>query len=157
MLGLKTYKYTELATSMQPSIAPGDMCLCCMKINTEKIKRGTIVLLRHDHYDYLLTKRVIARENELIEIEDQNTYIDKILINEPYAFFAGDSTIPNAAAICDSVMVENGKLFVMGDNRNNSLDSRNPKFGLVDLDAIAGRPLLILWSTDRKKILKKLK
>ena len=52
----------------------------------------------------------------------------------------------------DSIIIGKDKIFVMGDNRNNSFDSRNTEFGTVDINDIVGKPLIILWSNNKNKI-----
>jgi signal peptidase I len=53
-----------------------------------------------------------------------------------------------------SEIIGKDNIFVMGDNRNNSFDSRNTEFGLVNITDIVGRPLIILWSKNKNKICK---
>jgi len=153
--GFRSYKYAHGAESMHPTLSPGDICLCIMSesYRHKKIDSGTIVLIHHKSYNYLLTKRVIARENDIISIYGTETRINGILFTETYALYSNSQ---RDTLHIDSIKIARDKFFVMGDNRTNSLDSRNPGFGLIDIQDIKGRPLIILWSHNVKKIFKTL-
>jgi len=154
IFGFKVYKYPSFAASMYPTISPGDIFLCKMKekVDCDELKKGMIILFKHIDYKYFLTKRLIAKENQLVEIKTNNqTFVNNILLEEPYSYLSENKTDYNICDV-DSVIVGQNQIFVMGDNRNNSIDSRNSGFGLVDCKDIVGRPLLILWSKDKSKI-----
>ena len=152
LCGFSIYKYSPEAVSMHPTLSPGDVCLCraIKHHEAEEIERGMIVLLNHEDYDHILTKRIIAREGDLIEIKGNKTYVNNELLEEPYV--ADDLTADPDTGNVDAIRIGKGEVFVMGDNRNNSLDSRYPEFGLVDINDVAGRPLMIIWSKDRSKV-----
>lgn len=85
-------------------------------------------------------KRVIGLPGETIEIRDDVVYIDGDPIDEPYL---------TAAALADNgdfqkMRIPEGKLFVMGDNRGNSADSRYG-LGLVPEDKVIGKAFVIIW------------
>jgi len=151
--GFRIYKYAPVAASMPPTISPGDRLLCKMSAyNSNDIDRGIIVLISHKNYQYPITKRVIAKEDDRIRIVKEKTYLNDSLLNEPYDVYTVDNNLNQDIFDMDSTVVSKNKLFVMGDNRNNSVDSRNSKFGLISTDAIIGKPLIILWSEDKSKI-----
>lgn len=134
------------------------------------VRRGDIIVFRfpyddHEHY----VKRVIGLPGERIRIIDQQLFIDEAPFPEPYAYhdltaydplsenfppppghFALMGLRPEWAAqittyIRDGeLVVPPDRYFVMGDNRNDSSDSRS--WGFVDRDAIIGRPILVYWS-----------
>jgi signal peptidase I len=143
---------------MQPTITPGDICLCKMnnKYHSKELKRGMVILFKHKDYDFILTKRLIAKEDDLVEIKNKKILINKEIIEEPYINGTEKENIDNPICDIDSILIGNDKIFVMGDNRNKSLDSRNAEFGLVNISDIVGKPLLILWSKNKKKIFKSL-
>ncbi len=87
-----------------------------------------------------LIKRVIALEGETIEIRGGAVYIDGLLLVEDY--LAPDTVMPSFGPIT----VPSGEVFVMGDNRNRSKDSR--VFGTVPADVIVGRALAVVWPTE---------
>jgi len=108
-------------------------------------KNGDIIVFRSPNetfHDTPLVKRVIATAGQTIDInfESGDVYVDGILRNEPFTNtmttskhdFEGQITIPD------------GYVFVMGDNRNSSTDSRDNKVGLVDTRYILGKVLFVL-------------
>ncbi|SMP39201.1 signal peptidase I [Anoxynatronum buryatiense] len=90
----------------------------------------------------LLIKRIIALPGDEIVISEGQVYINGNSLEEPYledGYTLGDI----------SMVVPEGKLFVMGDNRNNSLDSRDQMLGLVDEEDIIGKAFLRLYPFNR--------
>ena len=88
-----------------------------------------------------LIKRVIATEGDRIKISNSKVYVNGKLLNEPYIhnnYTSGD---------IDTV-VPKGKLFAMGDNRENSNDSRFPDVGMVDEDEVLGKVMVRLLPLD---------
>lgn len=81
---------------------------------------------------YVLAKRVIATEGQEVDVRDGKTYVDGV--EDPYAHGA---TMPQAKHVSYPLRVPEGKLWVMGDNRENSKDSRT--FGVVDKSRVIGR------------------
>jgi signal peptidase I len=139
---------------MFPTISPGDLCLCKMKDNyiSADLKKQMIVLFKHEDYNFILTKRIIATVGELVTLKNDTTYINGIPLAESYAFFSEKENSDKNLNSSVSIRVDKGKVFVMGDNRNNSLDSRDRDFGLVNITEIVGRPIIVLWSKDKSKI-----
>lgn len=86
-------------------------------------------------------KRVIALPGETIAIDDNRVYINGVLIDEPY--LKPGTSMPDM----DARFVAEGEMFVMGDNRNSSQDSRI--FGPVPIDTIVGKAFVIMWPADR--------
>lgn len=82
-------------------------------------------------------KRVMAVGGDKIEGRDGKVYVNDELVDEPY-LVEGQQTSPFGPA-----EIPEGKIFVMGDNRNNSDDSRN--FGPIDADAVVGHAFLLIW------------
>jgi signal peptidase I len=85
-------------------------------------------------------KRVIGLPGERVEIIDNQVLIDGVPIDEPY--LKAGSVMPDFGPI----IVPPGQMFVMGDNRNASQDSRY--FGAVATDTIVGRAFVIMWPVD---------
>ena len=118
-------------------------------INTDKViisdlfytpHSGDIVVISHGaRYDKALIKRVIATEGQDLQIDFKNNkvYVDGELLDEPYIqgiTKQGDRTAEDVNGI-----VPEGKVFVMGDNRTVSLDSRFNEVGLINVSDIIGK------------------
>lgn len=89
-----------------------------------------------------LIKRVIGLPGEEVEGRASAIYIDGVRLNEPYLVAENMDF-----ADFQPVIVPAGELFVMGDNRDDSLDSR--RFGTVDVDRAAGRAFMTFWPLQR--------
>ncbi len=110
-----------------------------------KPKVGDVVVFKKDEYDpnKALVKRVIAVEGQEINMDFENgiVYIDGKAISEPYIKeltynkldFIGPKTVPE------------GCVFVMGDNRNMSIDSRKSEIGMLDTRLILGRAYYVIY------------
>jgi signal peptidase I len=84
-----------------------------------------------------LIKRVIGLPGELVEVKDNHVVINGVPLDEPYV--AADSFMPDEPAIT----VGDNEVFVMGDNRNASFDSR--RFGPIPLDDLVGQAFVTIW------------
>ncbi|MBT8241085.1 MAG: signal peptidase I [Acidimicrobiia bacterium] len=112
------------------------------------VNRGDVVVFRRpddqpgDIRD--LIKRVIALPGEAVEGRNSSIYINDQLLVEPYL---------NGDRFGDfgPVTVPEGELFMMGDNRDQSLDSR--RFGTIDEDRVIGRAFFLFWPFDRMGML----
>lgn len=101
-------------------------------------EQGDIIVFEFDqHTDYI--KRVIGVGGDTIEIYDGKVYCNGIKLEEPYL---SDDMIINDYG---PVVVPEGHYFVMGDNRKDSRDSRDPLVGFVSLERIKGKASLIIW------------
>ncbi|MBG0778525.1 signal peptidase I [Desulfotignum balticum] len=92
-------------------------------------------------------KRVVAVAGDTVSIVDKQLYVNgDPVTDEPYAMY---SRLPTHVDNMSPVQVPENKLFVMGDNRDNSHDSRF--WGFVDLSAVKGKAFMIYWSWDREE------
>ena len=103
--------------------------------------------------DYV--KRVIGLPGETIEISMDRVLINGEFVDEPYAYFepeekssrqAQDITDAEPVSRFGPIVIPEGKLFVMGDNRYNSVDSRY--FGFVELEKVKSKASFIYWSQN---------
>ncbi|WPS85388.1 signal peptidase I (plasmid) [Brevibacillus halotolerans] len=98
----------------------------------EPQRKDIVVFRSHLAGNRILIKRVIATEGEKIVIKDGKVYVNDRLLNESYV--KGNATTGDFEGI-----VPKNKLFVMGDNRGNSIDSRRTEVGFVSKDEIIGK------------------
>jgi len=112
------------------------------------VKRGDIIAFRYPKDpDITFLKRVIAVAGERVEIRNDVLFVNGQRLNEPYVVHSKRSR--QASGYHESMApltVPAGHMFVMGDNRDDSEDSRY--FGPVPLANIVGEPVLIYWSYD---------
>lgn len=131
----KTFKVEGL--SMEPTLHDGDVVTI---IPLEgKPKNGDIVLIgKTDNNNAETVKRVIAAEGQELKIDFENNkiYIDGQLLHEDYT--QGATIIGDIPVDSINGTVPAGKVFVLGDNRTVSIDSRYQDFGLVDVESITG-------------------
>ena len=109
--------------------------------------RGDVVVLHEDSgaTDRDLIKRVIALPGETIEMHDCKVFIDGRALDEPY-LDPKVVTPDNCGDNFEPVFVPEGEVFVMGDNRPGSQDSR--RFGPVDYDDLVGRAFVVFWPSS---------
>ena len=119
-------------------------------IPVKQPKRGDIVVFKfpvEPEKDFI--KRVVGVGGDVIEGRDKQIYVNGRPVAENYAVQIDPHIIPKSTQPRDNfgpLTVPENKLFVMGDNRDHSYDSRF--WGYVDLKAVSGRAFMIYWSWD---------
>lgn len=144
-------------TSMEPTLNNGDRVLVNkLGYNIHDVNRGDLVVFERPpgvsgRQEDDLIKRVIALSGEVIKFVEGDVYIDDRRLHEPYLKSPGitTGTMPSGcAAIVDGgCLVGVGEVFVMGDNRPNSTDSRT--FGPISEQLIVGHAFLRLWPLNK--------
>ena len=141
LLGIRLYKMPS-NSSMFPTLKKGDYFLVKSNPEISVLKRGDIVLI-HNHTDVidlpLLTKRIIGLPNETISTSNDSVFVEKVFLSESYAYFEiGNSPYSKV----EKLKIADGHYFVMGDNRDMSIDSRDSRLGTIDANNIIGK---VIW------------
>ena len=130
--------------SMVPTLQNGDRLLVVSPMLTDDYRRGDIVVLRKQSFlSEPIVKRVIATGGETVDIDFSTgtVYVDGEALEEPYiaelTFEQEGMQFP--------LTVPEGSVFVMGDNRNHSNDSRDYRLGTVDQRYIIGKAVFLLY------------
>ncbi len=114
-------------------------------------QRDDIIVFRYpDDPKKDFIKRVVGVAGDEVEIRDKRLFVNKKPVKQDFAIYLDTHTIPKQFGYRDNfgpVTVPENSLFVMGDNRDNSHDSRF--WGYVDLKAVRGKAFIIYWSWDR--------
>lgn len=138
----------EEGPSMQPNLYQG------YRVMTEKIsyrlhppQRGDVVIVDRPEGETALIKRVMAVAGETVEVRDGHVFINGRRLDEPWVaeYNFGGRSYPPALIPADHV-------FVLGDNRSNSRDSR--AIGPVHVDSIRGRVEFVYWPLDEFKLVR---
>lgn len=115
-----------------------------------KVQRGDVVVFifpEDRSKDFI--KRVVGVAGDTVEVRGKKIYINGQQVEDPYAHFEGDdpqNILPASRDDYGPTKVPENHLFVMGDNRDRSYDSRF--WGFVNLDDVRGKAFLIYWSWD---------
>lgn len=134
--------------------APTPLAIGRHTLPVRPIRRGDIVVFKYpEEPDRDFIKRVIGLPGETIELKSKKVYVNGQPLDEPYVHFltppSNDLQEVTSADVRERygpVTVPDGKYFVMGDNRDNSQDSRY--WGFLRRDYIKGRALVIYWSYE---------
>lgn len=149
-LFIKTYVVTPYVVptgSMLETIQEGDMLLGeCVSLRFEDPAQGDIVTFLSPLDGETLIKRVVAVGGQTVDLVDGAVFVDGERLDEPYT--GGKPTYSlseyaGSAGISYPYVVPEGTVWVMGDNRTDSRDSRY--FGPVDVDDVTSRALFIYW------------
>lgn len=142
--------------SMEPTLHEGDNLLV-EKISPRlgKVNRGDIVVIKDASPEFAmegkeLIKRVVAVENDRVELRDGKVYINGEELKEGYIM--GDYTPPGENPEYNSLTVPEGYVYVLGDNRTNSADSRT--FGPVPASNIRGKAIFRFYPFSKFGVLK---
>lgn len=127
--------------SMAPTLQNGDIFF---SVKTEAPAKGDIIAFYYNNK--ILVKRVIAQPGDWVDIkEDGTVYVNGEMLSEPYltekAFGDADIELP--------YQVPEGRLFVLGDHRSTSVDSRHTAVGTVAQEQIVGKIIFCIWPLER--------
>lgn len=125
-----------LSGSMVPTLSVGEVSLMRAVMSPSDLHRGDIVIFdpktdeNADNIDFVdpdgvpFVKRLIGLPGERIRIEDDVVYINDEPLDEPYAVYPNNRLAPEESRYMDEITIPEGHYFFMGDNRDNSYDSR---------------------------------
>ncbi len=134
-------------TSMTPTLQNGDMVLLT-NLGAEA-QQGDIVVVQSNRYGYEqpLVKRVIATGGQTVTIDPEawTVTVDGVTLDEPYILKSAIFQMAAGNSGKTTWTVPVGKLFVMGDNRNDSLDSRFYQIGYIDARMVVGKVFFRLF------------
>lgn len=124
-------------SSMTPTLVDGQVIV---SVKEKNFQNGDMIAFYYNNK--ILVKRVIAHGGDWVDIdEDGNVFVNDELLDEPYV----EVKAMGECNIGLPYQVPEGKLFVLGDHRSFSLDSRHTSVGCVSEDQIAGKLLLRIW------------
>ena len=114
-------------------------------------ERFDIIVFPYQHQEntYYI-KRIIGLPGETVQIEDGIIYINGEILEESY----GKEVMRSAGVASQLIELGEDEYFVLGDNRNNSSDSRDPSVGNIKEDDIVGRAFIRIWPFDKFGVLK---
>jgi len=153
--------------SMEPLLAKDDRVVVDkLTYSSEDVRRGDVIVFHKPTTDPVdgvpdLIKRVVGLPGDSIVISEGDVYINGMRLDEPYlppgSFTAQGAGTPTPGATStaprcgtdDPCVVPEGHVFVMGDNRSNSKDSRWPEVGYVSSDQLVGRAFVRVWPLNR--------
>ncbi len=136
--------------SMENTLFEGERLVISKLMYTPE--QGDIVVLRQDTFrNEPIVKRVIATEGQTVDIDFEEclVYVDGVALDEPYTKDYGHYSYYDPQDFDGEVTVPEGCIFVMGDNRNGSTDSRTESIGFVDTRKILGQVVFRIGPLDR--------
>lgn len=128
-------------SSMTPTLQDGEIVF---SVKTSEMEQGDIIAFYYNNK--ILVKRVIAGPGDWVNIDEDGTvYVNDAQLDEPYlaekAFGDADIELP--------YQVPDGKIFVMGDHRATSVDSRHTTVGCVAQEQIVGKIIFRIWPLEK--------
>lgn len=140
-----------IGNSMLPNFSGGDRVACVHSFSG--YERGDVIIISHaTRKDESIIKRVIAVGGDTVDIDfyKGTVSVNGQVLDEPYVNtptnLSYDMTFP--------VTVPEGKLFVLGDNRNGSLDSRSTDIGFINENKVLGKVVFRFYPFDKIEIIK---
>jgi signal peptidase I len=138
---------------MEPTIMQGEKIAADME--PFQPTHGDLVIFAHEAI--LVVKRVIGIPGDVVEGHDLKVFVNGKLLKEEYVEHTAKPPLGRKTLeTFGPILVPDGKLFVAGDNRDYSLDSRDPRFGLVEVSDVKGKAVQIVQSPTPERFGKKI-
>ena len=148
-VGQRTY---VSGSSMENTLSDGDnLIVDKITYRFSDPQRFDIIVFpfRYEDRVYYI-KRIIGLPGETVQITDGDIYIDGEILQESY----GREVTKDSGLAAEPIVLGEDEYFVLGDNRNDSTDSRDPSVGVIHRDEIIGRAWLRIWPLDKFGVLK---
>ncbi len=130
-------------TSMNRTLLDGDYLLLLGNVFYQQPRAGDVIVASKDSFENgaPIVKRVIATEGQTVDIDFEAgvVYVDGTALEEPYTLTP--TNLPEGVQFPQ--VVQPGCIFVLGDNRNGSKDSRNPEIGQIDNREVLGKVIFL--------------
>lgn len=138
--------------SMYPSLGDGDNLIVeKLSYRFSDPKRFDVIVFPFQYKEETFyIKRIIGLPGETVQILDGDIYINGRVLNESYGY----GTITNPGFASTAITLGEDEYFVLGDNRNNSADSREPSVGNISRSNIIGRAVFRIWPLSGIGLLK---
>ena len=128
-------------SSMTPTLYEGNVVIT---LKSSNMKRGDVIAFYYNNT--VLVKRLIGVPGDWVDIDDEgNVYVNGELLDEPYV----DQKALGECNIELPCQVPDNRVFVLGDHRSVSIDSRNTSIGFVPDEQIVGHPALRIWPLNK--------
>ncbi len=130
--------------SMESTLFSGEQILVDrISYHIRKPMRGEIVICRYPGDKRAYVKRIVALEGESVEVRSGVIHINGERLDES-AYWSGD-----ISEGMEQRLVPEGHIFVVGDNRNRSVDSRDPRVGPIPMERVIGKAMAVAWPLYR--------
>ena len=130
--------------SMMDTLIDGDYLLCLSNVFYKNPQPGDVIVASKQSFDdgAAIIKRVIATEGQIVDIDFDRgiVYVDGLPLEEDYI----KNLTTRSEGVIFPLIVEEGCIFVLGDNRAVSKDSRHPEIGLIDTRQVLGKALFLM-------------
>jgi signal peptidase I len=138
--------------AMEPTLRKGDRFVARANPYRSQtpVRNDVVVFPFPKDPSKMFVKRIVGLEGDKMEIRNKQLFVNDRPLEEPWAVHDSSPSMPKARDNYGPTIVPSGCVFVLGDNRDHSFDSRF--WGFVQCNTIIGKALYIYWSDDRQRI-----